>query len=113
MVGLPGFVGTLVRLFKSDTSRKVCNLELSLISKTEIRSKKSSLSSQSLRMKIINLDFVSMVEIEEEFSRSRLEASDQMSKSSRLVLMHFPTVWSVYSLPIGRSWRNKSLLHYY
>ena len=47
MVGLPGFACTLVRPFKSDTSGKVANLELSFFSR-------------SLRMKIINLDLVSM-----------------------------------------------------
>ena len=54
MVGLPGFACTLVRPFKSDTSGKVSNLELLFLSR-------------SLRMKIINLDLLSMPEIEGDF----------------------------------------------
>ena len=63
---------------------------LVLVSKTEIRSKEFSISSRSLRMKIINLDLVSMPEIGGDFfsvssqslrlsvrnSRSRLDVRD-------------------------------------
>ena len=63
---------------------------LVLVSKTMIRSREFSFSSQSLRMKIINLDLVSMLEIGGDFfsvssrslrlsvrnSRSRLDVRD-------------------------------------
>ena len=67
MVGLPEFSCTLVRPFKSDTSGRVSNLELSFSSQ-KLRSDKKeySFSYQSLRMKKINFDLVSMTKIEEE-----------------------------------------------
>ena len=72
MVGLPGFACALVRPFKSDALGKINNLELSFLSR---------------KLKIINLDLVSMTEIEEEFFAISSGSLRSSVKNSRHVLM--------------------------
>ena len=90
MVGLPGFACTLARPFKSDTQGKSATWNSRSCLGNWDQIKKISFSSQSLRMKIINLDLVSMPEIGRDLfsvsfrslrlsvrnSRSRLDVRD-------------------------------------
>ena len=148
-----GFACTLVRLFKSVTSGKVSNSELSfssrklrsnqknfgLVSKPENEDNKSRSRIDDQDWRRIFLDHVSKPEIKSQkiltsswcarLNRRNSHSRLQVEKVTLVDLwptvsflsgqncircaLSYSTVWSVYSLPIGRSWRNKSLLHYY